>query len=120
LVKIDTVKDLNLIGVGTTLEGKLKSNGSVRVDGKLIGEIQANENLFVGETGEIEGTLGARNITVGGKVTGNIIAAEKLVFEAKCRIKGEIKAAKLVIDEGAVFDGKCTMTDGKQSAEPKS
>jgi cytoskeletal protein CcmA (bactofilin family) len=119
LSKTDTIKDLNLIGVGTILEGKLKSNGSVRIDGKLIGEVHANENLFVGETGEVDGTVAARNISIGGKIKGNINAAEKLVFEAKCHVKGEIKAAKLVIDEGAIFDGKCTMTESKQSTEQK-
>ncbi len=117
MAKIDNIKDLNLIGVGTTLEGKLKSNGSVRIDGKLIGEVQANGNLFIGESGEIDGTLGAKNVTVGGKVKGNISATEKLVFEAKCVVRGEIKASKLVIDEGALFDGKCTMAESKPAPE---
>lgn len=115
--KGDNVKDLNLVGVGTTVEGKIKSKGSVRIDGRLIGEVQASENLFVGESGEVDGTLSARNVTIGGKTKGGITAAEKLVFEAKSQVRGEIKAAKLIIDEGAVFDGKCTMADAKAEAK---
>jgi cytoskeletal protein CcmA (bactofilin family) len=114
LAKGENVKDLNLVGIGSTVEGKIKSKGSVRIDGRLVGEVVANENLFIGETGEVDGTLSARNVTIGGKVKGAITAGEKLVFEAKSQVRGEIKAAKLVIDEGAVFDGKCTMADAKQ------
>lgn len=111
--KSENIKDLNLVGVGTTVEGKIISKGSVRIDGKLVGEIQANENLFVGESGEVDGSVAARNITIGGKLKGGVNASEKLVFESKSQVRGEIKAAKLIIDEGAIFDGKCTMTDAK-------
>lgn len=117
--KGDNVKDLNLIGTGTTVEGKIKSEGSIRIDGKLIGDVFVKENLFIGDTGTIEGSLNARNITIGGKVQGGITAAEKLVFESKSQVRGEIKAAKLVIDEGAVFDGKCTMDNEKQKQPQK-
>jgi len=119
LAKGENVKDLNLVGSGTTVEGKIKSKGSVRIDGRLIGEVYANENLFVGEGGEVEGTLSGQNITVGGKVKGSVNAGEKLVFESKSQVRGEIKAKKLVIDEGALFDGKCTMADEKPKQAPE-
>jgi len=118
LGKGDNVKDLNLIGAGTLVEGNIKSKGSVRVDGKLVGEVHVNENLFIGEGGEVEGTVTGRNVNVGGKVKGMVTAAEKLVFEAKSQVRGEIKAKKLIIDEGAFFDGKCTMTDEKKEPAP--
>jgi len=119
LGKSDNIKDLNLIGNGTTVEGKIKSQGSIRIDGKLNGELFANENIFVGESGDVDGALQARSITIGGKVQGTVTATEKLVLETKSKVHGEIKAAKLVIDEGAVFDGKCTMADGKQQSQQK-
>jgi cytoskeletal protein CcmA (bactofilin family) len=119
LGKTDNIKDLNLIGAGTTVEGKIKSKGSVRIDGRLIGDVQASENLFVGESGEVDGTVTARNVSIGGKIKGGITAAGKLVFESKSQVRGEIKAAKLVIDEGAFFDGKCTMADAKQQQAPE-
>ncbi len=119
LGKSDNIKDLNLIGTGTTVEGKIKSQGSIRIDGKLQGEVFANENIFIGESGDVDGSLQARNITIGGKVKGVVTATEKLVLETKSQVHGEVKAAKLVIDEGAVFDGKCTMADGKQQSQQK-
>jgi cytoskeletal protein CcmA (bactofilin family) len=117
LAKIETVTDVNLIGVGTTVEGKITSNGSVRIDGKLLGDVTAAENLFVGETGEVEGLLNARNVTIGGKIKGSITAVDKIIFESKSEVRAEIKAAKLIIDEGSKFDGKCTMAEPKQKAE---
>ena len=110
------VNELNLVGAGTTFEGKIRTSGSLRIDGKVIGEITASQNIHVGSTGETEGTIVAKNVTVGGKVMGTITAQEKLVFESKAIVKGDIKAIKLVIDEGAMFDGKCAMSEAKPMA----
>jgi cytoskeletal protein CcmA (bactofilin family) len=112
-IKNDSVKELNFIAAGTIVDGKIKSQGSIRIDGKMVGEISVGESLAVGATGDIEGNVVAKNVTIGGKLRGTVMAAEKLVFESKAVVKGDIRAAKLVIDEGALFDGKCTMTDTK-------
>ncbi|MBW7886852.1 MAG: polymer-forming cytoskeletal protein [Bacteroidetes bacterium] len=111
------VKDLNLIGAGTTVEGKIRTQGSLRLDGKMTGEIHAAENLAIGATGEIEGMINGKNITVGGKVKGNISAVEKLVLEGKSVVKGDMRAARLVIDEGATFDGKISMTENRPGGQ---
>jgi cytoskeletal protein CcmA (bactofilin family) len=111
------MKDLNLIGVGTTVDGKIRTQGSLRVDGKLTGEVHAAENLAIGVTGEIEGAVNGRNVTVGGKVKGNITAVDKLVLEGKSSVRGDVKAAKLVIDEGAVFDGRISMTENRPGGQ---
>ncbi len=110
------VNELNLVGAGTTFEGKITTSGSLRIDGKVIGEITASQNIHVGSTGETEGTISAKNVTVGGKVSGPVTAQEKLVLESKAMVKGDIKAAKLVIDEGALFDGTCVMSEAKPMA----
>jgi cytoskeletal protein CcmA (bactofilin family) len=109
----NAVKELNIIGSGTTIEGKLRTQGNIRVDGKMVGELHAAENVAVGLTGEIEGNINGRNVTIGGKIRGNIIAVDKLVFEGKAVVRGDIRAARLVIDEGAVFDGKISMSDAR-------
>ena len=105
--------DLNtLIGKGTVLEGKIVVNSSVRIDGKIKGDVKTNDSLVIGKQGEIEGEIIAKNAVVGGKVTGKINAQGKVVLESNAIFKGEMKAARLVIDDGAVFDGQCTMKDG--------
>ncbi len=109
-MKTETGSDLNLISAGTVFEGKLKTPGSIRVDGKVIGDIVATQSISVGTSGEIEGNLTAASVTIGGKLKGSVAAQEKLVFESKAVVRGDIRAAKLVVDEGAQFDGKCAMT----------
>lgn len=116
------VPDLTLIAGNTSFEGKIKTDGSIRIDGKFIGDINVKSNAAIGPTGSIEGTIVARNITVAGKIAGTVTAAEKLVLEAKSVMQGDIRAAKLVVDEGAMFDGKCDMKQGSHPAtsQPKS
>jgi cytoskeletal protein CcmA (bactofilin family) len=109
----NTIKELNLIGSGTSLEGKVRTQGSIRVDGKMVGELHAAENVAIGLTGEVDGMINGRNVTIGGKIRGNITAVDKLVFENKAVVRGDIKAARLVIDEGAIFDGKISMSDAR-------
>jgi cytoskeletal protein CcmA (bactofilin family) len=109
-MKTENGSELNLIAAGTVFEGKLRTPGSIRIDGKIIGEVSATQNIAVGGTGDIEGNVNAKTVTIGGKVKGIVVAQEKLVFESKAVVRGDIKAAKLVIDEGAVFDGKCVMS----------
>ncbi|MEW6062196.1 MAG: polymer-forming cytoskeletal protein [Bacteroidota bacterium] len=111
------LKDLNLIGSGTIVEGKIRTQGNIRIDGKLTGEVNATENLAVGITGVVEGSISGRNITVGGKVRGNITAAEKLVMEGKAVVRGDVRASKLVVDEGAMFDGRISMTDNRPGGQ---
>ncbi|MBI4417485.1 MAG: polymer-forming cytoskeletal protein [Ignavibacteriales bacterium] len=119
MAKNDPVKELNIIGPGTVIEGKIRSQGSVRVDGKVIGEVAASESLAVGSTGEIEGNCSAKNVTVGGKIKGSINAAEKIVFEGRSTVRGDIRATRLVIDEGCMFDGRVTMADRGSSYEQR-
>jgi cytoskeletal protein CcmA (bactofilin family) len=119
VAKNDPVKELNIIGPGTVVEGKVRSQGSVRVDGKVIGEVAASESLAVGVAGEIEGNVSAKNVTVGGKIRGSINAVEKIVFEGKSIIRGDIRATRLIIDEGCMFDGRVTMADKGSSYEPR-
>ena len=112
--------DLNtLIGKGSVLEGKITVSSNVRVDGKIKGDLKTNDSLVIGKQGEIEGEITAKNTVVGGKVIGKINAQGKVVLESNAIFKGEIKAARLVIDDGAVFDGQCTMNNGG-NLEPES
>jgi cytoskeletal protein CcmA (bactofilin family) len=113
-VKTETGSDLNLIAAGTVFEGKLRTPGSIRVDGRVVGEIVATQNVAIGGSGDVDGNVTAKNVTIGGKIKGTVLAQEKLVFESKAVVRGEIRAARLAIDEGAQFDGKCVMADVKQ------
>jgi cytoskeletal protein CcmA (bactofilin family) len=103
------VGELNFIGEGTVLEGKIETKGSLRIDGKVKGAIRTADTLTIGMSGRVEGEIFARNAVVGGRIEGNISVEDKLVLEAKSVLIGNLKAKKLVIDEGAVFQGKSDM-----------
>jgi len=96
--------ELNFLGGGTVVEGTVRSENSVRIDGKLKGNLICKQTLTVGVNGEIEGEIEAKNAIIGGKINGKIKVAEKLVLESKSTLIGELKAGKLLIDEGAVFE----------------
>jgi len=111
--------ELNFIGNGTSIDGDIITNSSIRVDGNVKGTLKCEHTLTVGESGEIEGSVKAKNAVVGGKIKGKIIVEEKLVLEAKSELIGELKSKKLIIDEGAVFDGASDMGIKAAVAEPK-
>lgn len=117
MAKEDT--QINIISNGSRFEGKITSAGSLRVDGQINGDVSLTGDLVIGANGEVSGNVDAQTVTVGGKITGNINAKNKLVLEGKARIKGDIRASKLVIDEGAIFDGKCEMS-GERRPDQKS
>lgn len=112
-MKTETGTDLNLVASGTIIEGKLRTPGSIRIEGRIVGEITAAQSIAVGSSGEVDGNMTAKNVTIGGKTKGTVLAQEKLVFESKAVVQGDIRTAKLVIDEGALFDGKCMMSETK-------
>lgn len=101
--------ELNFLGGGTVVEGTIKTDNSVRVDGTLKGKLICKKTLTVGVNGEIEGEIEAKNAIIGGKINGKIKVTEKLVLESKSTLIGELKAGKLLIDEGAVFEGTSKM-----------
>ena len=113
--------ELSFVGPRTSIEGKIKADGSIRIDGKVVGEVMAKANAAVGITGNVEGNIAAQNISIAGKVNGTVMASEKLVLEAKSVMRGDIRAAKLVVDEGAMFDGRCAMStpQDRQVAAPQ-
>jgi len=102
--------DVSILSAGCTIEGTFNSDGNVRIDGSIKGDVVINGNLTIGETSKIEGTVTAKNVTLCGNVNGGIKADEKVVLESKSFLKGDLIAKILLIEEGAKFDGKSTMT----------
>jgi cytoskeletal protein CcmA (bactofilin family) len=104
-----TTTELNFIGRGTVIDGNIKTESSIRVDGAIKGKLICKNTVTVGDGGRIEGDIQAVNAIIGGKIKGKIIVSEKLVLESKSSLVGELKAKKLIIDEGSVFEGTSDM-----------
>jgi cytoskeletal protein CcmA (bactofilin family) len=105
-----------IVGDGTIVEGKVSVKGTIRVDGIVEGDVQADW-VVVGETGRIRGNTRTRGMVVGGSVEGNIEAAEIVELKGKAAMTGEILAPKLGISEGAVFNGLSRMRENAEPAE---
>ena len=112
--------EVTIISAGVVIEGKLTSNGNVRVDGSVNGDITANGNVTVGENGEVSGEVNAEVIVIGGKVTGTVKSKDKLILEAKAVLQGDIITKILVVEAGAQFDGQSKMNEKETSNPPQS
>ncbi len=102
-------KARSALGAGTVIQGKLSFDTPVRIDGKLGGEIFSSEALIVGPTGTIDAQVEVRALVVQGVVKGRIVAKERIEILAGGRVEGTITTPNLVIEETAVYNGKCTM-----------
>lgn len=107
--KIETI-----IGPGTEFEGNIRTSESVKIDGKIKGEVHA-ETVIVGESGVVLGDITANGVTIGGRVKGNVSAASILDLLPRGHVLGDIRTSKLVISDGATFEGNCQMvrSDGQ-------
>jgi cytoskeletal protein CcmA (bactofilin family) len=111
--------ELSLIGAGTVVEGKVLTEGSIRIDGTMVGDVVAEANAAIGLSGVLEGNISAKNISLAGRVKGTVTASDKLILEGKSILRGDIRALRLVVDEGAMFDGRCSMSvDAEDGARP--
>lgn len=99
----------SIIGAGTTIVGNVESNGDVRIDGKVIGNVTAKAKILVGPEGVIEGDIIGQQADILGKATGVIKVNDLLHLRGKAIINGDIFAGKLQIEPTATFNGQCHM-----------
>ncbi|MCL6580508.1 MAG: polymer-forming cytoskeletal protein [Firmicutes bacterium] len=102
-----------IIGVGTEIKGSVRATGGIRIDGRVEGEIHHEGDLIIGEEGVVEASIKTRNATVAGEVHGNVEASGRVEIVSTGKIFGDIVVTTLVINEGAVFDGRCQMRQGE-------
>jgi cytoskeletal protein CcmA (bactofilin family) len=105
-----TSKPETIIGVNTTFVGTLKTDGNIRIDGTVEGDIEILGNLIVGETGRVIATIKAQNVHVSGAVKGEITAVEQLEISPTGKVWGDIVTAALHIEPGGLFRGQSAMS----------
>jgi cytoskeletal protein CcmA (bactofilin family) len=103
----------NVLSSDVEIKGNLKFSGELSFDGKLEGEITSDGSLTVGENAVVNGNIDVNSIVLRGKVNGNIAAKEKIDIKSKAELFGDIRAAKLVIEEGVTFVGKSEVNPNK-------
>ena len=107
----------SLIGAGTAMKGDITSNGDLRIDGTLVGNIHCSAKVVIGAGGVVQGDINGQLADIMGKVTGTIKVKDLLQLKGGSYLTGNIQAAKLQIEPTANFNGECHMTP---AAEPSS
>src|SRR3954447_2012543 len=103
----------NVLNSDVDIKGTLKFSGELTFDGKLDGDINSEGTLNLGDNAVVKGNINATSVIVRGKVTGNVVAREKIDIKAKTELFGDIKAPRLAIEEGVTFVGKTDVNPNK-------
>ena len=107
-----------VLGKTSNLQGTLKGSGVARMDGVFEGNVDVEGDLFVGTNANLIAEIKVQNITVSGKITGNIVAQNKVELLSTAKVIGDIVSKSIVIEEGARFTGRSQSLDdlaeGKQ------
>jgi cytoskeletal protein CcmA (bactofilin family) len=108
----------DILSSDVEIKGSIKFQKELLIDGKVEGEIHSDGVLTIGENADIRGEIKTKSITVFGKVQGNITVGERCELKSRCTLQGDLKAARLVIEEGATFIGKSEVTSSGVGKAP--
>ena len=105
----------SVIGADVEIVGTVKSNGSIRLDGKLEGELQCGGNAVLGKNAQVKGNVTATSVSIEGKINGNILAKDKIEMKASATVNGD-KARRLSVEDGVTFAGRSEVNPNSQPA----
>lgn len=99
---------INLIAQGTEINGDISTPGDLRIDGKITGNVTCTAKLVIGELGDIQGNINCQSGEISGAVHGQIVANDVLQLNHSASIHGDIEAIRLIVEDGASINGRCT------------
>src|SRR5262245_64879048 len=108
----------NVLNPDVEIKGTLKFSGELTFDGKLDGDINSDGTLQLGDNAVIKGNLNVNSVVIRGKVNGNVVAKEKIEIKTKTELFGDIRAPRLMIEEGVTFVGKSEVNPNKVTPIP--
>ncbi|MBI3092290.1 MAG: polymer-forming cytoskeletal protein [Candidatus Tectomicrobia bacterium] len=106
------------LGAGTEFKGVLSFQGVVRIDGYLEGEVLTQDTLVVGPGAELKAEISVGTLITEGHISGNVTAQDRIEIRGKSRLLGNIMTPVLFVEEGAIFEGSCKMTNTPPPLEP--
>jgi cytoskeletal protein CcmA (bactofilin family) len=107
--------EVTIVGTGARLEGNVVSAGSLRIDGQVKGQINADGDVVLSPQSQVEADIRAQNVSIGGRFKGNILVKGKAHLARGGRIDGNVTSKTLVVEEGGVFHGQSIMDAAAQS-----
>jgi len=103
---------VNILSTGTEFEGKVKTEGDIRIDGKFTGDLSCKARVIIGPSGYFNGTIQCENAVIEGSFSGKLTVKSMLEVKENGKITGEISTGKLIVQAGAIFDVNCNMGGG--------
>ncbi len=103
----------NILNLDVEIKGNIKFSGELTFDGRLEGDVQTDGVLNLGENAHVTGNINAQSILARGKINGNVNAKDRIELKARSELFGDIRAAKLVMEEGVTFVGKIEVNPNK-------
>jgi cytoskeletal protein CcmA (bactofilin family) len=114
--RFDGNESMTLIGEEAYVHGQLAAKGSLRVEGSVEGDITDAVSVEIGKKGRVKGNVAAETVSVAGELEGDVVAARHVEVLAQARVIGNIRTPDLRIEDGAFFEGNCTMRGGAEPA----
>ncbi len=106
----------NVIGVNSYFTGKFIINGSLRIDGHFEGKYLQADQIYIGPTGKVKTNINAMSVIVEGLILGNINASSRVLLMPTAKILGDIKTPELIIQNGVILEGRCTISNDLKSS----
>ncbi len=113
------IDNINIIAAGTSIQGDLKTDGVIRLNGTLRGNLETSEKLVIGQNGKVEGDVKCKNADVEGNVIGTISVQGLLSLKRTANIQGDIVTKQLSVEPGSLFTGTCKMSKSVSVTEKK-
>ena len=120
MLKIKGAEDLNgFLDEGTEFSGELRFRDMLRVDGRAKGRIVSDNTLIIGETGHVDAEIDCGVVSIRGRVSGQVRGRQRIELLSGCRVQARLVAPKLLIEDGAFFEGDCQMGEPPEGVTPR-
>ena len=119
-ITFDTKNSDTVIGHDAYFQGTLTAKGSLRIDGRVDGSVVDAKFVTLGKTGKVKGDISCEVCCISGEVKGNVAAVDHIEVLAGAKVDGDLRAPRIILEEGAVFNGNCAMTAVKPAAKAEN
>ncbi len=111
---------ISVVGPGMTMEGDCETDGSLRIEGTIRGDVRAGKSVEIGKGGLLEGNIYTQDAVIAGRVLGAVYAESHVELQATSQISGEIQARRIHVEDGAALQGQVAVGEGGVKSAPKA
>ncbi len=111
---------ISIIGPGMSVVGDCKTEGTIRIEGTIEGQVEAGKAIVIGKDGAVIGDISTQDAVISGRIKGSLVIGSRLELQSSCDVEGEIDTRRIVLEEGATVNGTVKMgSRGSQPSPPR-